>query len=364
MRQSIVDCAGRDVTNCSSVPEALRQAGEAWGVHKESLHDRDGNCLPTEYQALVRSDKGRGDASRYLSPVGSRFQPVSNQDVAQSLLQPLMSEGGLKLHRCGSTNGGKRVWISGKRPKNITVGQSEIGTSVICFIHHGAGSVTIINTATDFWCQNQLAGLTLGRGNATSSYSIPHIGNMRIKMQQIGQAIQNMETYIVEMEKIFNRMTRIKISNRFKEAYIQTLYPYNQEDSYKKRCNVNKHQAEIYRLYRKGLSHRNVRRETHDTAWGLLSAVTEYEEHIRANPTDHQRDEVASNDKFNREFFGVGQRRRSQAINLMTHAKLGRDGSLTLEQEAHQDEVDSCMTNLDLTSQDDQVDRILEQINV
>jgi phage/plasmid-like protein (TIGR03299 family) len=252
-------------------------------------------------------------------------------------MDALAGEGLAEFHTAGALNGGERVWMQMKLPREC---YAVPGDRTECFIlgaisHNGSGSVCFMGNTNRLSCSNQLRR-TLGRGDGIR---IRHTENMRSRLadarRAVGLIAKDLDVYQEEIQAL----ARVKMDRGQVEKYVKTLtrtngQPYfptetppeiSLDDILKAteareeigRELLDGYYAATERIARKNRAILETILANHDcdvaagTAWGAYNGVSEYADH---GTSFRGRGEEKSNSRLNSAWFGAGHELKQQAF--------------------------------------------------
>ena len=203
---------GTVVESAPSSKEALELAGLDWQVHQKDISVLWGRTIPG-YKANVRDTDGA-----VLGVVTDKYRVVQNED-AFAFTDELLGEG-VKYETAGSLNGGKKVWILARLPREYVISGERISPYLVFSnTHDGSGAIRVV-------CNNTL-NLALAR--AERSFSMIHTGNINEKFEEAKKTLFMADTYMEELGKEFERLRSIKVSDAQVEEYVNMLIPLDED---------------------------------------------------------------------------------------------------------------------------------------
>ena len=210
---------GTVVESAPSSKEALELAGLDWQVHQKDISVLWGRTIPG-YKANVRDTDGA-----VLGVVTDKYRVVQNED-AFAFTDELLGEG-VKYETAGSLNGGKKVWILARLPREYVISGERISPYLVFSnTHDGSGAIRVAITPIRVVCNNTL-NLALAR--AERSFSMIHTGNINEKFEEAKKTLFMADTYMEELGKEFERLRSIKVSDAQVEEYVNMLIPLDED---------------------------------------------------------------------------------------------------------------------------------------
>lgn len=168
----------------------------------------------------------RADTDQDLGVVGKDYQVVQNMD-AFGFFDGII---GNKLHyeTAGALGKGEVIFITAKLPDYIRVGRNDIIEKYMFLTssHDGSGSINIAFTPVRVVCQNTL---NAALKNSTGSTTIRHTASAAEKLKSAQQIVGRSMGLSVELEAVFNRWARVRVTDREVKRLIQMAMAPNRE---------------------------------------------------------------------------------------------------------------------------------------
>ena len=210
---------GTVVESAPSSKEALELAGLDWQVHQKDISVLWGRTIPG-YKANVRDIDGA-----VLGVVTDKYRVVQNED-AFAFTDELLGEG-VKYETAGSLNGGRKVWILARLPREYVISGERISPYLVFSnTHDGSGAIRVAITPIRVVCNNTL---NLALAHAERSFSMIHTGNINEKFEEAKKTLFMADTYMEELGKEFERLRNIKVSDAQVEEYVNMLIPLDED---------------------------------------------------------------------------------------------------------------------------------------
>lgn len=210
---------GTVVESAPSSKEALELAGLDWQVHQKDISVLWGRTIPG-YKANVRDTDGA-----VLGVVTDKYRVVQNED-AFAFTDELLGEG-VKYETAGSLNGGRKVWILARLPREYVISGERISPYLVFSnTHDGSGAIRVAITPIRVVCNNTL---NLALAHAERSFSMIHTGNINEKFEEAKKTLFMADTYMEELGKEFERLRNIKVSDAQVEEYVNMLIPLDED---------------------------------------------------------------------------------------------------------------------------------------
>ena len=212
---------GMSVADAPTSAQALRLAGLDWHVSQEPIMTEDNQIIPG-YKANVR-DTDR----KILGVVTDRYKCVQNTE-AFSFVDNLLGEG-VRFETAGSLNGGKRIWLLARLPKEYIISGERISPYLIFTnTFDASGAVKVAITPIRCACNNSL---NLCLASAKRSFSMVHTGDIKVKIKEAHDTLFMADDYMEQLGKEFEVLRAKKLSDEQVESYIKLLLPSDETDS-------------------------------------------------------------------------------------------------------------------------------------
>lgn len=285
---------GTKLDNPATASEAIEAAGLNFTVEKWPLRTERGSFPVENHFATIRTD-----TNQVLGVVGSHYEPIQNKD-AFTTFDALVGAGEAIYHTAGALGKGERIWILAKLPDYIRINGNDIVEKFLLLTnsHDGSSVVRIKLTPIRVVCENTLAFALSG---AEQEVRIRHTIQASEKLKQAHEILGLTNKLYSELERIFNRMSEVKITTPMLTDYVREIFPDipNAEPSSKRK----EMRERINELAEVGTGADIAR----GTLWGAYNAVTEFVDHVRLNSKN---DSV----RLKAMWFGSGERIKRQAF--------------------------------------------------
>jgi phage/plasmid-like protein (TIGR03299 family) len=313
---------GKTITHCKTSAEAITEAGLDFEVLKRP------NLHPLPSGSNIISDNSyftfRTDTEAILGDkIGRDYEVVQNIDQFTFFDSIVENYGGLHYESAGSLFFGQTTYITAKLPEYIRVGKNDLIDTYLFLTstHDGTGSMTIAFTPVRIWCSNTL---NAALKNCSNAIKIRHTASATEKLKTAHQLLGLSNQLSIELEAIFNRWARVKITDPEVKRLIQLAMVPNKETYEKLRAgkddelgsHFNNTVSSVFDYYHTADSQQE--NTTKGTLFGMYNAVTGYYQNVR-NYSDNEA-------KFKSIMAGTGLQRNQTAFDLCTDfAKHGND---------------------------------------
>lgn len=253
-----------DISNSSSVEEALVKADLDWNVLSKSLYDENGREYPG-FRANVNERNGN-----LLGIVSDKYSIVQNKEAFEFVND--LTDDGFMFDKAGSFRNGKSIWIMGKFESQDILGD-DIDTNVV-FVnsHDGSSGVKVMMTPVRVVCANML-NLALKR--AERSWTTKHTRSIYTKLEEAKYTLGLVNDYMLELRIELDRLAHIKVTDDKIEDIFDNLFPVDPlKDSERKIKNVSIMKDSFIKCYNEQdiIKYKG-------TAYGALNAMSDLISH-------------------------------------------------------------------------------------
>lgn len=258
---------GTRVAEAPSSEDALCLAGLDWQVGQELVYTDTGEVIHG-YKANIR-DKDR----RVLGVVTDRYRIIQNQE-AFAFTDNLLGNG-VRYETAGSLQGGKRVWLLARLPKEYIISGEQISPYLVFSnAHDGSGAVKVALTPVRVVCNNTL---NLALDTAKRSWSMVHTGNIRDKLQEAEQTLFMAEEYMIRLGREFENLQTQKITDKQVAEYIEKLLPLEEGATSIQDKNITKLREDMAHRYFDAPDLQGVGKN----AYRFINAVSDFATHAK-----------------------------------------------------------------------------------
>lgn len=265
-----------------------------------------------EHKVLYRSD-----TQAPLSVVGSRYQIVQPREVLE-FYRDLTEVAGYELETAGILKGGRKFWALARTGKSLALKGDDVvqGYLLLATSCDGTLATTATPTTIRVVCQNSL---TMAINSSTSAIRVPHSTRFEAQTvkQQLGVAVSQWDSFMYRMKTLAERKVK---SHEAMNYFLKVLCvpegePASQASPASPSASslINERALKKVQAMYDGQGRGAELQAAKGTAWGLLSAITEF--------VDHERRARSSEYRLDSAWFGQGaalkQRALSQALQLV-----------------------------------------------
>ena len=294
---------GQWVPADASVEEWREKANLLWDVREQPIfyavgNPETGKGTPTKIpnkKALVRDD-----IQTVLGVVSEGYKTYTVKQACE-FSQRLCDQFGMQMNTMGALQDGKKIWaLLDAAPAISIMGQDLIKRYLL--VHTGFDGATANNfrlVSERVVCHNTL---TMAMGENTTSISVAH--NTEVDEDEVMAHLGLIQSGLDRFEDEVNQLAEFQVDLEQAVAFFATLLgkegvTVNDDGKVEYSNNFKK----MFSLYEAGTGQEL--RSSHHTAWGLVNAVTEYQDHV-----------VKARDggtRLNSAWFGQGALRKQRA---------------------------------------------------
>lgn len=285
---------GQIIDQYPTSAEALKFAGLDYVVTKEDLYtafyNTDGQLIENTTNVKSHFATMRKDTGAVLGVVGKNYEIVQNTD-AFAFFDSIVGGDGIQYETAGALGNGERIFITAKLPGYIKVGIDDLIEKYLFLTtsHDGYGSITAAFTPVRIVCNNTLNAALRNHSNAIK---IRHTINAKQRLEQAHKLMGISNNLSVEMESIFNRWTKIRITDKQVHKLIQTALVPNKEMLTKIQQGNEDECSTYYKnmceyAYEYSMSNKTQQLETtNGTVFGAYNGITGYFQNVRKYKDD------------------------------------------------------------------------------
>ena len=253
---------GTSVNHAMTSEEALELAGLNWTVKSESVY-ANGMLIPG-YKANIRETDGT-----FLGMVSDRYQIVQNNE-AFDFTDALIGEG-CTYETAGSLDGGKRIFLLARMPKEIILGDEVVPYLAFTNGFNGYYPVRCCCTNVRIVCSNTL---NMALKNSPRVWSTRHTGTIKNKLDEAIDTLRLAKQYNKELSQFAEIAAETRITEAQQEKIISQLFPI-EEGMTQRTINNIEAEKEKFRNCTVAVD----LSPFYLTAWGLINAASDYAYH-------------------------------------------------------------------------------------
>ncbi len=253
----------------------------------------------------------RTDNGAVFGIVGSQYTPVQNRD-AFNFFDSIVGAGEAIFETAGCLFDGRTIFITAKLPGHITVAKNDLIEQYLFLTssHDGTGAVQAAFTPVRIVCNNTL---NAALRNCSNKISIRHTRSANDTLKEAHKIMGISNLLKAEMETVFQRMTKVKITDPQLLDFIQRAMSPNKEvlsklDA-KDEVLSSRFKNTVDEVYAYAMSSETQQmNSTRGTVFGAYNAITGYFQNVKTYKSDE--------DKMNSIMFGTGERRQQRAFDM------------------------------------------------
>lgn len=331
---------GQIIQDYPTSSEAIVHAGLNYTVEKRPLFTLDNenhavfsnpdaddyfdDCEPQilvpDYFANVRTD-----TEDVLGVVGKDYKIVQNIDAFSFFDEIVGGKSGILYETAGALGKGERIFVTAKLPDYIKVGRNDLIENYLFLTssHDGMGSITIAFTPIRIVCNNTL---NAALRESTNCIRIRHTASAGEKLKQAQHMLGISNLLTVELEAIYNRWSRVRITDGQVKKLLQMAMAPNKEVFENLRIGKTDELSAVYtNVVDKVCEYAQTSPSqqmdtTKGTLFGCYNAITGYYQNVR-----NFKDEES---KFKSIMYGTALQRTQTAFDLCMDVARAGEGIL------------------------------------
>lgn len=288
-------------------------AGLDWEAIKGSVEyvDAGGNRRTMNGRKVIyRSDNGEA-----LSVMSDGYKIVQPGDVLEFYRDMVAESGAYDLETAGCLFGGRKLWALAKHRDELNVmGDITKPYMLLTTSLDGSSSTICKPISIRVVCANTLA---MGLGGTSDNNAVRVTHSSVFDQKAVKHQLANIDDFFASWKETAEKLASIKVDQREAKTFVAKLYgpeistdfaaPLADPEAYSTR--MKNKCRDVMRLYRDGPG--ADLKSAAGTVWGLLNAVTRYEDHHA--PT---RGGDAAESRFASAQYGAGASRKANAAAL------------------------------------------------
>ena len=270
--------------------EWIVSAGMDWKINEAPVLF-DCNAVPGSSMLrlpLTREAQGhkvlyRSDTHAPLSVVSHRYQVVQPKAIME-FYRDLTEQFGFEMETAGVLKGGKKLWALAKTGQSTQVKGNDTvnGYVLLATACDGTMATTAQFTSVRVVCNNTLS---IATRDSNGSVKVPHSTQFdaTVVKQKLGLSVSKWDEFSYQLKALSERKHSTTLSAKARE----------------------RNQASILNLYQgNGMGAQYA--SAHNTAFGLLNAVTQF--------VDHEQRARSDDNRLNSAWFGQGAKLKNRAF--------------------------------------------------
>lgn len=308
---------GQVIDQYPNSAEALKFAGLDYEVRKEDLYTTSFNAdgQATDFTKRVKTHYAtiRRDTGDILGVVGKDYQIVQNVEAFR-FFDAIVGGDGIQYETAGALGNGERIFITAKLPDYIRVGKKDLIEQYLFLTtsHDGYGSITAAFTPIRVVCQNTLNAALKNQSNCIK---IRHTTGAKERLEQAHKLMGITNTLSAQLETIFNRWSKVQISDPEVKKLIQQAMCPNKEVYSNLQAGKDDTLSTAFKnicdnAFTYAMSNETQTMDTtRGTLFGAYNAVTGYFQNVR----NYKNDEAKLKSLL---YGGIAQQRTQKAFDL------------------------------------------------
>lgn len=245
----------------------------------------------------------RSDTQADLGIVSTGYNVVQPKDLTD-FYQKLIDRFGFEMNTIGALSEGKRIWCLAKAGEGFTImGQDKLDQFLLIATSYDASMATVVRpTSVRVVCNNTLSFALMGGGG---HIAISHATKVDWDLleKQLGLAKDGQKVFEDEVNLLAEHTVDLDVAVSF---FREILGPDAVKIDEHGKAQYSQSMKKLFACYEIGKG-QELRSARH-TAWGLVNAVTQFQDH-----------EVGARDngsRMNSAWFGAGAHRKKHAYDL------------------------------------------------
>ncbi len=282
-----------------------REAGMDWEIMDSPVHFKANvqGALGTIHTFPEQRVLFRSDTKEALSVVSNRYQVVQPRDVIE-FYRDLTEVSGYELETAGVLKGGRKFWALARTGLDFSLkGKDQVnGYLLLATSCDGTMATTATPTTVRVVCNNTL---TVAVDGAPRAIKVPHntIFQPDVVKQDLGIAVSQWDDFKYQMRLLSQRKVRWKEAMAY---FMDVVCDIDEEAPVPEKI-PNERGLKLVQDLFDGAGRGSDLESAHGTAWGMLSAVTEFVDHHRqARNNDYRLDSA---------WFGNGALMKQRALD-------------------------------------------------
>lgn len=259
--------------------------------------------IPDQYAVVRDSDES------VLGTVGGRYVPVQNWKSFE-FFDSVVASGDAKYETAGSLNGGRKVFLTAKIPREILIGGADAVDSylVMANSHDGTMAFTAAVTPVRVVCQNTL---NIALKGAKQMWKLRHTDSIDGRIAEARDALGLTFRYLDSFEQEMEKLLAIDFSKTQFEDMIRKLFPPTQEPEFG--VSFSDEQYSMIGLLE---SSPTIDDGLRYTKYGALNAIREYDDWGR----DYRKSKVKtiSEQRTEATWFGKNVSRSNKVLEFLS----------------------------------------------
>lgn len=278
-----------------------KEAGMNWTIEEAAVRfvASATDSLGTIHSYPEQKVLYRSDTKAPLSVVSQRYQVVQPREVLE-FYRDLTESSGFELETAGVLKGGKKVWALARTNQSATFKGNDVvnGYLLLATAHDGTLCTTAQFTSVRVVCNNTLA---ISLANGTGAIKVPHSTSFDAQAvkRQLGISVGSWDTFMFQMKALSER----KVKSNEVEQFFMRVFSDPRSTAVGANDRAMKKALAMFNGQGRGAELTSAK----GTAFGLLSAVTEF--------VDHERRARSTENRLESAWFGAGAGLKQKATD-------------------------------------------------
>ena len=272
----------KDISQASTLPQALALAGADYQVGKTKLYARvstEGSVpIPGTQTSLLEIPDARGmwrldedgEPRNFLGTVGTKYTPVQNEQAFEAA--EVFSGQGAQFDRCYVSTDFAQVCLRMKVAEEIILGDKAVAYTTLVNTHDGTSSLLMLRGMFRFCCNNEWAGLLKKSEQTVRQRHTVSANNLVDRVRLI---MCDLRASLMEAKTLAEQTVNIHLGEARWQGIVETLLPITEEMTLRQRTVVDEQRSQLHRAWRA----EDLNNFRH-SGWGALQAVADFSSHL------------------------------------------------------------------------------------
>ena len=296
---------GNQLSPKQSLEVWRREAGMGWDILESTVYFKSNMAghLGSIHTYPEQKVLYRSDTKMPLSVVSQRYQTVQPKDVIE-FYRDLTEVSGYELETAGVLKGGRKFWALARTGLDFTLkGKDQVNNYILLATScDGTLATTATPTTVRVVCNNTLA---VSLSGAPMAIKVPHSTrfNPDVVKRDLGIAVSQWDDFKYQMRLLSQRKVRWKEAMGY---FMDVICQVDDEALVPDKLPNERGLRIVQDLY-DGRGRGSELESADGTAWGLLSAVTEF--------VDHHKQARSNDNRLDSAWFGQGAQIKQRALD-------------------------------------------------
>lgn len=228
-----------------------------------------------EFARIVRSDNGFT-----LAPATDTYTVINNSDVG-TILEAVLEQSNVKFDTAGSLDHGRMVYSTVYLDEPFQIpGDSSQTFPFMAFTsrHDGTASAKVQYTTVRVVCANTFSFAEAESARSGTFFSFQHTANWRDRLTEARLAVQGVRDETAKVVEVLSGLALLPVTAKQRAMFVQLFIPTPPGDVISDRVakNIDMARTKMFELFESPTC-----AEIKDTAYGCVTAASEFCDHLR-----------------------------------------------------------------------------------